>query len=173
MPCQTDKLASGFSTRTLTPSRPLLAVVGVPVWELLSGGGEKKKSFQFTEPSHWRPLNHRTLRVCCRRPRRIFGGCALHGYAGTDGNWLCGRGGSEEEEEEVGCVCVCAVTAAAGGSSHQQRQADNKIRQNAAHQTSCLHGGDRSPYFGHALMLCCVWSFEEAATVCLYLSVLL
>lgn len=169
MPCQTDKLASGFSTRTLTPSRPLLAVVGVPVWELLSGGGKKRS--RSSSPN--RPTGGLWITEPCV--------CAA---AAPGVSSAAARCTDTREPMGIGCVDgvgvrrrrrwgVCAVTAAAGGSSHQQRQADNKIRQNAAHQTSCLHGGDRSPYFGHALMLCCVWSFEEAATVCLYLSVLL
>lgn len=57
------------------------------------------------------------------------------------------------------------------GALTNKRKADNKIRLNAAYQT--LHGGDRSPYLGHALTLCCVSSFEAEAAASPCLSVLL
>lgn len=88
--------------------------------------------------------------ACLRRLRAT----RMHGKRGS----LFRRGG--------------AAGAAADGSAHQQRQSDNKIRQNVACQTGWFHGGDRSPYFGSALMLCCVLPFEaEAAAVSLSLCV--
>lgn len=128
MPCQTDKLVSGLPDEDLNPlttSSRGGRGPGVGITQRAGEGGEerkKRKSFQFTAPSRWRPLNHRALRACCRRPRRVFGGCALHGYAGSEG--LFGRGGSEEEKEVVGAVAAAAAAAgiaSAVGSAHQQK----------------------------------------------------
>lgn len=96
------------------------------MWDLLSR--RKLKSFQFTAPSRWRPLNHRTLRALCRRPRRVFGGCALHGYAGSEGNRLFGRGGSEEEE--VGGLLLLLLLGALTNKGRQTIKSDKCSRSN-------------------------------------------
>lgn len=106
-PCQA---ASSLMSRTSTPPQPLsavTAVLGLPVRE--SHGG--KESFQSITPPRWRPLNHRVVRACCCRPRRVFSGRTLHGYPESGVGWSVGvevwRGG----------------VFTADGGAHQQRQA--------------------------------------------------
>lgn len=166
MPCQTDKLVSGLPDEDLNPlttSSRGGRGPGVGITQRAGEGGEerkKRKSFQFTAPSRWRPLNHRALRACCRRPRRVFGGCALHGYAGSEG--LLDGVGVRRRRRWWGLLLLLLllVLLVLSAALTNKRQTDNKSRQNAAYQAGFWsHGGDRSPCIGHALMLCCILSF--------------
>jgi len=117
-------------------------------------GGERSRFSSPHRPSRRRPLDHRALRACCRRPRRVFGGCAPHGQAGL----VVGRGGSEEEEGGGGGGG--GGGGAAGWRAHQQRQTDNKKPdKNNVSLSNRQFGPDRSPYFGYALMRCCISPF--------------
>lgn len=150
MPCQTDKLVPGFSDENLKPlATSSSGGRGPRCGEAHSrrGGGIKVV-----------PVHRAVPLAASESPGPA---CVLPPASGASS-----AAARCTDTREAGLAVWTGVRkrrrrrwegrGAAAAAAHQQRQADNKTRQNAAHQTGWLHGGDRSPYFGSALTLCCI-----------------
>ena len=178
MPCQTDKLVSGLPDDELNPlTTSARGGRGSRCGNYTAEEGKKREKEKEVVPVHCTvPLAASESPspacvlppppACLRRLRaaRIRGKQRRVVWTG----WEWGRGGGGGGGiGGGGLLLLLLLVLVLSGALTNKRQTDNKNRQNTAYQADCWsHGGDRSPCFGHALMLCCILSFWRTGCCC-------